>query len=154
MKSIFRSPSLLLEDKLRNLFEYWQSSSPPIFRRYTLLPILALTFTVGFLSGGLWTESIPKTLFTSPLSTVRVMKNFPLGASVLPKNTPQAKDQFEPVGWWHEPAIVVGYESVTYKQEVIMLCKVRTHQGQGYVLSVNPSWVELAQRQSVERKRS
>jgi len=72
------------------------------------------------------------------------MNNFPVGASVLPKNTPQAKELFEQLGWWKEPAVIVGYETITYKQELITLCKIRTHRGEGHVLAVNPSWLETS----------
>ena len=127
-----KSPFIFPRRVPRNLTTVW---------RY--LTIFALTFSIGFVSAGLAKQSIPKTLFTSPISTLTLMKNFPVGASVLPKNTPQAREQFESIGWWHEPAVVVGYDTITYKQELITLCQIRTQRGEGNLLAVNPSWLEV-----------
>ena len=96
---------------------------------------------VSFLLGLAVSQRIPRTAFTHPLLTLRVMNSFPVGADVLPINTPQAKEQFERLGWWREPAVVVDYEAVSLQNKVIMLCQIRTRQGSGYIVSVNPSWL-------------
>ena len=90
-------------------------------------------------------------LAENALSTLSLMNNYPVGASVLPKNTPQAREQFEPIGWWHEPAVVVGYDTITYKQELITLCQIRTQRGEGHLLAVNPTWLEAPLRHSAHR---
>jgi hypothetical protein len=99
---------------------------------------------ISFLLGLIVSQRIPRTTFTHPLLTWRVMNSFPIGADVLPINTPQAKEQFERLGWWREPAVVVGYEAVSLQNKVIMLCQIRTRQGTGYIVSVNPSWLRPA----------
>lgn len=104
----------------------------------------AITFCLGLVFTGFAKHRIPKTLFTNPITTVTLMKDFPVGASVLPKNTPHAKELFEQFGWWREPAVVVGYDTITYKQELITLCQIRTQRGEGHLLTVNPSWLEVS----------
>jgi hypothetical protein len=113
-----------------------------IFRPSNALLIVTLTFGIGFVFGVFSKKSIPQSIVSSPLAAIKVMNAYPVGSSVLPKNTPQAKEQFEPFGWWQEPGVVVGYDSITYKQKVITLCQIRTHQGQGHILTVNPSWLD------------
>jgi hypothetical protein len=136
---------------LQKLFVDWLARMTPLFYFRISHLVLVVTFFLGVLAGALLTTPIPGTLFTQPSLTWKVMKAFPVGSAVLPKNTPQARDQFEQVGWWQEPAIVVGYETITYKNEVVMVCQVRTHQGQGVILSVNPTWLELVQTEKTDR---
>lgn len=145
MKSTLRLRLRQLHNVQDNLLEDWRYVTTAIGRRGNLILVVTLTFCVGFLSGVFSRQSIPKTLFTRPILTLEMMKSFPIGSSVLPKNTPQAKEEFAPLGWWREPAVVVGYDTITYKQEVIIVCQVRTHQGEGDVLIVNPSWLELTE---------
>jgi hypothetical protein len=123
----------------------WQYLTTRLLRSASVSIIFVLTFCVGLVSAGLAKQSIPKTVFTNPIPTLSLMKNFPVGESVRPKNTPQARELFEQFGWWHEPATVVGYETITYKQELITLCQIRTHRGEGHLLTVNPSWFEVPQ---------
>lgn len=108
---------------------------------------LFLGFIIGVTSSNsvtiaLSTYSIPRTSFTNPVLTWRMLKQYPLGSSVLPVNTPQAREQFENLGWWQEPGVIVGYEAIRMNGEVIMLCQVRTQKGAGYILAVNPSWIK------------
>jgi hypothetical protein len=142
MKSKFRlrdRPAL----ELKNLLRDWHHFMTSILRPGNLLPVLIMIFFLGFFSG-VFSTYIPRTLFTQPVQTVTLMRTFPLGSTVVPKDTPQARDQFQPFGWSREPAVVVGYDTVTYKQQVILLCQVRMHQGEGDLLTVHPSWLERA----------
>jgi hypothetical protein len=103
----------------------------------------------SFGCGIFYSKTIPRTIFYHPLTTLRLMKVFPLGTNVVPINTPEAKAQFEQFGWATEPAIVVDYETVTLQGKEILLCHVRTHRGTGYILSVNPDWIRSQQRPSM-----
>jgi hypothetical protein len=119
----------------------------------------SLALTVGFvagvtlqtLTGALPTHHVPQTLFTNPQLTLQLMREFPIGADVLPVETSRAREQFEKQGWWQEPAVVTGYEAIKMQGEVIMLCQVRTQKGAGYTLSVNPSWIRRRSKSEADR---
>jgi hypothetical protein len=128
--------------ELNNLLTKWRQFMMRMARPHNLRLVLVTIFVLGFVLG-VFSTFLPKTLFTQPVQTVRLMRSFPLGSTVMPKDTPQAREQFQPFGW-REPAVVVGYDTVTYKRQVIMLCRVRIHENEGDVLTVNPSWLEHA----------
>lgn len=144
MKSPFIFPRSIPRSVPSAFTSSWQYLTTRLLRSASVLAIFAVTFCVGFVSAGLAKQSIPKTVFTNPVPTLSLMNNFPVGAPVLPKNTPQARELFEQFGWWQEPGVVVGYDTITYKQELITLCKIRTHRGEGHILAVNPSWLEVS----------
>jgi hypothetical protein len=108
--------------------------------------VLCASFAVllSFGLGTFYSQYIPKTIFTSPASTIRMMQTFPIGTAVAPIDTPEARKQFEPFGWGREPAVIVGYETVTFREHEIILCQVRTHRGTGHVITVNPEWINRA----------
>jgi hypothetical protein len=141
MKSPFIPPRRISQ----SVTDSWRYLTTRLLRSAGVTIIFVVTFCVGFVSAGLAKQSIPKTVFTSPIPTLTLMKNFPVGASVLPTNTPAAKELFEQFGWWQDPAVIVGYETITYKQEMITLCQIRTHRGKGRLLTVNPVWFEVPQ---------
>lgn len=112
------------------------------YTRRVKIASIALAMLASFGCGVFYSKKIPGTLFSSPLATLRMMNAFPVGASVVPISTHEAREQFERFGWGTEPALVVDYETVTFQNKEIMLCHVRTHRGTGYVLSVNPEWIK------------
>jgi hypothetical protein len=111
------------------------------YSRCLKLPLLVSALLMSFGCGIFYSRNIPSTLFSHPLTTLRLMQLFPVGTNVAPINTPEARKQFEQFGWGTEPAVVVDYEAVTLQGKEVMLCHVRTHRGTGYILSVNPEWI-------------
>lgn len=106
------------------------------------LVYVLLVVMTSFASGIYCGRNLPTTLLTRPAATLRLMREYPIGSDVYPLNTHDARDHFGRFGWGDKPATVVGYEAVTFKEKELMLCNVRTRQGAGLTLAVNPKWIE------------
>ena len=105
---------------------------------FTALMAVGVLLAVGYAAGSL----VPKTLFTHPVQTYRLMRTLPLGAIVVPVQTLEARDLFERLGWGDEPGIVVNYEA-PFSDSGEVICHVRTQMGTGKILPISPDWIEL-----------
>lgn len=96
-----------------------------------------LFFVVGIILG----SSLPRTFFTHPFATFRLMSAIPLHSEVLPADTPEARELFQPWGWWEEPGLVVDYEWIHSGGQGKLICHVRTRLGTGKIIPVDPNWI-------------
>lgn len=115
--------------------------------RWTFKPpgyliVIPLLMIFSFILGAFWGQTVPRTLFTKPMATIRMMRTFPIHSSVLPANTSVAAEQFQEFRWRTDPAKIVDYEAVILNEEEVILCRVRiSHRGTGETLLVNPDWI-------------
>jgi hypothetical protein len=118
---------------------YFDRLSNAVAWRRLLFVLLAMA--ASFAAGIHYGRMIPSTLFSRPVETIRLMNDYPIGLDVYPLNSRDAREHFMQFGWGDEPAVVVGYEAVTFKEKELMLCDVRTHRGAGLTFAVNPKWI-------------
>jgi hypothetical protein len=128
-----------ISDEQRYFDRFWFRD-----RRLRLL-LASLAVMVSFSFGVFYGQNIPRTFFSRPLATLRIMQAYPVGSKVFPVNRPDVREHFEELGWGTEPAVIVGYEIITFEEKEVMVCHVRTKGGAGYILPVNPDWIERVQ---------
>lgn len=118
---------------------YFERSARAVDRCRLVFVFLAVA--ASFTAGVYYSRTLPRTLFSRPVETLRLMKDYPVGTDVYPLSTRDAREHFKRYGWGDEPAVIVGYEAVTFKEEDLMLCNIKTHRGAGLTLAVNPQWI-------------
>jgi hypothetical protein len=97
-----------------------------------------LTGLLALLLGVFVGQQLPNTFFPHPLATLHLMTSIPPGSLV--KRAPAVDTSVGPdVG---EYGIVVGYEAVRgLNGRPVLLCLVRTEQGAGPLLAIDPTWL-------------
>jgi hypothetical protein len=112
-------------------------------------------YKVGTLGGGWWAwafllvgfvlgQRLPDTFLTHPVATLQLIRTLPLGSRVIPVEDRQLQYQ-APQAAWGEYSVVVGYEAIKdLHNKTILLCRIRTFQGSGPLLAINPSWITRA----------
>ena len=94
-------------------------------------------FLLGFALG----QKLPDTFLRLPLATLELMRDLPLGSRVVPIAAGQLEGQSSRTSWG-EYGVVIGYEKIkNADNEPILLCRIRTHEGSGPLLAVNPGWI-------------
>jgi len=94
-----------------------------------------------FLVGAIFGQRLPNTLIEHPVATLKAMRSLPIGAQVVPVQStdlpPQSAKQS-----WGEYGVVVGYEAIKgLHNETVLLYRVRTQEGGGPLLAINPQWI-------------
>lgn len=105
-------------------------------RRRLWLPAI-----VAFIFGLILGQNLPNTLIDHPIATLKAMKSLPVGSHVALVESTQFPGQFSK-GFWGEYGIVTGYEAVRgLNNETVLLYRVRTQEGSGPLLTINPQWI-------------
>jgi len=118
---------------------YFDRGNP--IRNGSRLFFVILAVTISLAAGFYYGRTLPTTLFSHPVETWHLMEDYPVGSEVYPLSADAAREHFRQLGWGDDPAVVVGYETATFKEKELMLCSIRTHRGTGITLAVNPKWI-------------
>lgn len=93
-----------------------------------------LLLLCGFIAG----QQVPSTFLKHPLATLQLMRTLPVGSHVVLAEDIQL-DGRSIESTWGNYGVVIGYETIkNLESKTILLCRIRTNQGSGPLLAINP----------------